>query len=124
MPLPVLVGRIQESDHVAQARPLTRIIGGKVEAAFINRNIDLHFSFLENQLATIPNGGEFMCGTELSCVDILLVYPLEAAKGRAGITKERYPHIVAYVDRLTQRPAYKKAIQKIIDETGSYSNDL
>lgn len=53
-----------------------------------------------------------------------MVYPLEAAMGRAGLDKDRYPKTCGYVGRLQQRDAYKKAVQRIIDETGEYSMSL
>lgn len=101
-------------------KPVTRAIGSRVEQAFLNRNLEANFTFIESQLATSPNNGEFLCGDHLTGADVLMVFPLEAAQGRAGVTKEKYPKICAYVERLTQRPAYKKAVQRIVDDFGKY----
>lgn len=105
-------------------KPVTRAIGGKVESAFLQPNFDNHFKFVESQISSSPDSGQFLCGPELSGADVLMVFPLEAAIGRAGLTKEKYPKTVAYVERLQQRDAYKKAVQKIIDETGEYNMTL
>jgi glutathione S-transferase len=51
-------------------------------------------------------------------------FPLEAAKGRATLTEEKYPRICAYVDRLTEREGYKRAVQKIVEIEGSYDPSL
>ncbi len=53
-----------------------------------------------------------------------MVFPLEAGQGRGGVNKETYPKICEYVARLQGREAYKKAVQRIIDETGEYSTSL
>jgi len=105
-------------------KPLTRAIGGRVESTFLNPQLERHFAFVESQLATSPENGEFICGPHLTGADILMVFPLEAANGRTGLTKEKHPKTIAYVERLQARPAYKKAVQKIIDETGEYSQSL
>ena len=48
----------------------------------------------------------------------MLAFPLEACKARAGDLMESYPSIVAYLKRLQDRPAFKRAIDKIMDVTG------
>ena len=50
-----------------------------------------------------------------------MVFPLDAAAdGDTGLTKEKYPKIMAYLTRLKERPAFQRAVQKIKDETGEY----
>ncbi|KAF1986424.1 glutathione S-transferase [Aulographum hederae CBS 113979] len=97
-------------------KPLPRMVATRVEQQFLNRNFKTHFDFLEDQLAT--SGGDFFCGTDLSGADILLIFPLEAARGRTGLDSEKYPKLCAYVDRIHERDAYKRAVKKIEDETG------
>lgn len=50
----------------------------------------------------------------------MMSYPLEAAiAGRIhGLTKEKFPFIYAYVERIQGREAYKKANEVIKDKTG------
>ncbi|WCE32654.1 hypothetical protein [Vibrio sp. SCSIO 43137] len=38
-------------------------------------------------------------------------YCLEVAEVRTGIG-EKYPHVQAFIERMRQRPAYKRAIEK------------
>jgi hypothetical protein len=45
-------------------------------------------------------------------------YPLLAAKEKGIISSATYPRLVAYLDRLWQRAAYKKAIARAERETG------
>jgi glutathione S-transferase len=51
-------------------------------------------------------------------------FPLQVAHGRAGLTKEKYPKLSAYLDRLQEREAYKRAVQKIEEIDGSYTANL
>ncbi len=54
-------------------------------------------------------GSDFFVGERLTAVDFMMIFPLEAmvAQQRHSLPK----HIVAYVDRMQQRPAYIKALQ-------------
>ena len=104
-------------------RPITRSIYGRVNDGFLSKNFINHFDFLESQLAS--SSGDFICGPKLTGADILLVFALEGARqGETGMTREKYPKLNAYLDRLLERPAYKRAVQKIKDETGGYSANL
>jgi glutathione S-transferase len=38
-------------------------------------------------------------------------FPLEAASARGG-AKERFPNIVAFVERIHARPAYQRALER------------
>lgn len=43
------------------------------------------------------DGGKYLCGKEISAADIIMSYPLEAAReGGAGITKAQYPRLWSY----------------------------
>jgi len=91
---------------------------------FLEPNFKTHFGFLESQITTSPHGGQYLCGTELTGADIMMSFPLGAAKGRAGFNKEKHPKLWAYVERVESREAYKKAVQKIFDVEGSYDPTL
>lgn len=97
-------------------KPITRTIGSRIEEAFLNPNYKTHFDFLEGQLAS--SGGDFFCGKTLSCADVMLIFPLEAALGRAGLSREKHPTVAAWVDRIHEREAYKAAVKKVEEATG------
>lgn len=105
-------------------RPITNGIASKIESNFLTPNFKTHFTFLEGQLASSPNGGQYLCGEKLTGADILMSFPLEASKGRVGLTPEQYPKLCAYVDRIHEREAYKKAVNKIVEIEGSYDPNL
>lgn len=91
---------------------------------FLEPNMATHFGFLESQIESSPDEGQYLCGKELTGADILMSFPLEAAKGRAGLKQAKYPKLWAYVERLQEREAYKRAVQKVIEVEGSYSPNL
>ena len=91
---------------------------------FLEPNFKTHFEFLENQIANSPNGGQYLCGSELTGADIMMSFPLGAAKGRAGFSKEKHPKLWAYVERLESMEGYKKAVKKIVDVNGYYDPNL
>lgn len=91
---------------------------------FLKPNLENNFNFLESQVKSAPDGGGYLCGSKLTGADILLSYPLSAAKGRAGLSQEKYPALFEYVTRLEAMEGNKRAIQKIIDIEGSYDPSL
>jgi glutathione S-transferase len=99
-------------------KPITRGIAGKIDASFVRPNYDTHFGFLEQQLATSPNGGDYFCGKELTAADVLISFQLGAAGFLGGIKKEDYPKIFAFLDKVRAREAYQKAIKRVEEETG------
>jgi len=105
-------------------KPITGMIAGKLDSMFLQPNFKTNFSFLESQIASSPDGGEYLCGKEITGADILMSFPLEAARGRAGLDADKYPKLCAYIDRLQTRDAYKRAVQKIIDIEGEYNSLL
>ncbi|KAI4112297.1 MAG: hypothetical protein LQ338_008328 [Usnochroma carphineum] len=105
-------------------RPIANIIAGSVESLFVGPNLESNFGFLESQVKSAPDGGGYLCGSKLTGADILMSFPLGAAKGRVGFTKEKHPALWAYVDRLEEMEGFKRAVQKIIDVEGSYDPAL
>jgi glutathione S-transferase len=99
-------------------RPISKAIASQVEAVFLHPNLKTHYQFLESQLETSPDNGQFICGSKLTGADIMLVFPLESARSGAGMTPAKYPKLDAYVTRLQERDAYKRAIAKVEEATG------
>lgn len=99
-------------------KPITRSIAGRVEDAYLNRNLTTHFDFLESQLASSPGGGKYLCGTQLTAADILMSFPLMAAKKREKFDTEKYPKMTAYVGVLEAEEVYQRSIMKAEEATG------
>lgn len=103
-------------------RPITNRVAGNIQSSFLEPNFATHFTFLEGQLKT--SGGSYLCGPNLTGADIMLSFPLIAGGSRAGLTKEKYPTLHAYVERLENEPGYKKAADKIIEIDGKFEATL
>jgi glutathione S-transferase len=89
--------------------------------SFVEPNLITHFSFLESQLKT--SGGQYLCGKNLTGADILLSFPLIAAKG-TGFSKEKYPTLWAFTERLEKEKGYEKAVEKIVQIEGKFEASL
>lgn len=61
-------------------------------------------ALLDRQLA----GREFLLGDEFSAADIMMGFTVGGAQ-LVGLLDERYPNLQAYMARLSERPAFKKA---------------
>jgi glutathione S-transferase len=99
-------------------KPITRGIAARVDASYLTENIKTQFGFLEQQLASSPQNGEFFAGPTFTGADAMMYFPLELSATRVGATKEKYPKIHAYIERIQARPAYQQAIKRIEQVTG------
>ncbi|KAJ7496799.1 glutathione S-transferase-like protein [Mycena latifolia] len=104
-------------------RPITSRIAAQLHAAFVVPGFATHFSFLEEQLASAPEGGPYLCGAQLTGADILMSYPLIVAQlpmADSALNKEKYPRLWAYTELLKQSKGYGKAVQRIVELEGEY----
>ncbi len=97
-------------------RPITRAIAAQVEKQFLNQELKKQFDFLESQLTT--SGGDFLCGSSFTGADIMMIYPLQGTLETKLMDRNKYPKATAYVDRLQDRKAWKKAISIVEEKTG------
>jgi glutathione S-transferase len=87
---------------------LSRVpVFGKAAQKRIQPMIDNHLSFVERELA----GRDWFVGEELTAADIMMSFPLEAARQRAGLGPDR-PNTIAWLDRIHARPAYSQALER------------
>ncbi|KAI9734889.1 MAG: hypothetical protein M1834_001969 [Cirrosporium novae-zelandiae] len=116
----MIAGNIRKAPVPFFIKPITNRIAGGIESSFVDPNIATQLSFIEQQLSTSPNGGSYLCGEKLTGADILVSFPLEACIMRSIATPDKYPKLCAYVQKLQESEAYKKAVQKIIEVEGEY----
>lgn len=69
--------------------------------------MDTHLDWLESELATRP----YFAGRDFSAADIMMSFPLEAARARAGLDTTR-PHLTDWLARMHARPAYQAALKE------------
>ena len=80
---------------------LGRPARGPLQAMF-----DEHLRYLEAELGARP----WFAGDEFSAADVMMSFPLEAARSRAGLD-DRYPAILEWLERIHARPAYVRALE-------------
>jgi glutathione S-transferase len=89
------------------AKPIAKGISAKVKTAFINPNIKRNMEFLEAELAR----REWFAGESFTAADIQMSFVLEAAASRGGLGS-KYPKLTAFVNRIHERPAYQRALER------------
>lgn len=80
---------------------------GKAAQKRIRPMIDVHLDYLEREVA----GSDWFVGDDLTAADIMLSFPLEAARSRAGLGPTR-PNLIAWLARIHARPAYQRALER------------
>ncbi|MEO7688075.1 MAG: glutathione S-transferase [Sphingomonas sp.] len=87
---------------------LTRVpLLGKTAAKRIQPMIDVHLDYVESELSQ----RSWFAGDEMTAADIMMSFPLEAARSRAGLGPSR-PHTIAWLDTIHARPAYQAALAR------------
>ena len=87
---------------------LTRVpIFGKAAQKRIQPMIDVHLDYIESELSQRP----WFAGDQLTAADVMMSFPLEAARSRAGLDASR-PATIAWLDKIHARPAYQAALAK------------
>lgn len=69
--------------------------------------IDVHLDFVESELASRP----WFAGEAFSAADVMMSFPLEAARGRAGLDRSR-PATIEWLAKIHARPAYQAALAR------------
>jgi glutathione S-transferase len=73
----------------------------------IQAMIDQHLDFLEAELAE----RDWFAGDAFTAADVMMSFPLEAARDRAWLDDSR-PNLIAWLNRIHARPAYQAALAK------------
>jgi glutathione S-transferase len=103
----LIFDRIEKGPMPFFVRPVARAIAGKAKSSFIEPNIARHLDFMETELGK----GEWFAGREFSAADIQMSFPLEAAVARGGLDASR-PKLIAFLERIHARPAFKRAVER------------
>ena len=80
---------------------------GKVALKRIQPMIDRHLDYVEAELAQRL----WFAGDALTAADVMMSFPLEAARARGGLDESR-PHTIAWLAKVHARPAYQAALAK------------
>lgn len=104
--LKLVFDRIRTAPAPFFVRPILRGVADKVGQRLIQPQIDSQLDWIESQLAAAP----WFAGERFSAADIMMSFPLEAAQARVGL-KDR-PAIVAFLERIHARPAWRRALER------------
>ena len=103
----LIFNRLEQAPMPFFAKPIARAISRNVKSSFIEPNLKRHLDYLEVELGK----SAWFAGSEFSAADIQMSFPLEAASVRGGLDQSR-PKLMAFLERIHARPAYRKAIER------------
>jgi glutathione S-transferase len=83
----------------ADETPRTRIARERCERTW---------QMVESRLGEVP----YFAGREFTAADIIMMFPLTTMRVFAPRDISGYPHVLAYLQRIGARPAYRQAMQK------------
>jgi glutathione S-transferase len=69
--------------------------------------VDVHLEYVESELSSRP----WFAGSEFTAADVIMSFPLEAARDRAGLDESR-PATLAWLAAIHARPAYQAALER------------
>ena len=88
-------------------RPLTKVILGQVNGAYLHPQLQRHLDYMDDELRR----SMWFAGEEFTAADIQMSFPVETARRRAGLDRTR-PRLWAFIERILQRPAYRAALER------------
>ena len=88
-------------------RPLVKGVADRAQGGFVNPQLKLHMDFWEESLAATG----WFAGAGFSAADVMMSFPLEAARSRARLEPGR-PRCVDWLARNHARPAYQRALER------------
>ena len=80
---------------------------GRPARAPLQRMFDVHLDWLEAELGTRP----WFAGEDFTAADVMMSFPLEAARARAGLDARR-PNLTDWLERIHARPAYGQGLAR------------
>lgn len=86
---------------------IARRIAATVQNSFIAPNLKRHLDYMEAELGAHA----WFAGEQFTAADVQMSFPLEAAVSRAGLNSSR-PKLMAWLDRIHARDAYKRALER------------
>ncbi len=105
--LKLIFDQIEKSPMLFFVRPIAKSITNRVKSLFIDPQLALHLDYMEAEISK----STWFAGNEFTAADIQISFPLEAALARGGLNSSR-PKLMAFLNRIHSRPAYKKALER------------
>ena len=105
--LKLVFDRVETAPMPFFVKPIARAIAGRARSSFIAPQIELHLHYMEGELGK----SAWFAGNDFSAADVQMSFPLEAAASRGGLDARR-PKLMAFLERIHARPAYKRALER------------
>ncbi|KAF2642163.1 glutathione transferase [Massarina eburnea CBS 473.64] len=115
--LALFVGGIRSAPVPFFIKPITRKIADNIDASYLNAEIKLNLTFLEERLGKAP-AGTFIVGDTVTGADIMLLIVLEGAIQKKSLTESAYPKLYKYVRHIQSLDTYKKAGDRVTEASG------
>ena len=104
--LKLLFDRIKSKSPLL-VRPIARAIADKALGAYVLPNIQRNLDFMESELGKHA----WFAGEQFSAADIQMSFPVEAYRARGGLDEKR-PRLMAFLEKIHARPAYRRAVER------------
>jgi glutathione S-transferase len=75
---------------------------------YVERQLALHSAYLESELSE----ASWFAGGEFTAADVMLSFPIELLRARAGVNEASAPKLIDFLQRIHARPAYVRALEK------------
>lgn len=105
--LKLVFNKVESSPMPFFVKPFAKGIARQVKSKFVEPQIIQHLDYLNDELAATG----WFAGAEFSAADVQMSFPLEAAAARGGLD-EKWPNLMAFLQRIHLRPAYHRAIER------------
>jgi glutathione S-transferase len=90
---------------------ISKMVGGSAQQSVLTAlrsRGDRAFALIEGRLGQAP----YFAGSEFTAADIIMFFPLTTMRVFAPRDLAPYPNIRAYVQKISERPAYRRAMEK------------
>ena len=105
--LKLVFDKIESTKMPFFAKPIAKAIAGKAKSSFVMPNISAQLDYMEAELGK----SEWCAGDAFSGADIQMSFPIEAAGARGGLDA-KHPKLMAWLQRIHDRPAYQRALER------------
>ncbi|HEY8052176.1 MAG: glutathione S-transferase [Steroidobacterales bacterium] len=104
--LKLIFSRLPKGPMPFVVRPVVKAVAKRAQDTYIDPQIKAHTDYWESELGK----SQWFAGEEFTAADIQMSFPLEGAAarggGKAGLKTQ------AFLDRIHQRPAYRRALER------------
>ncbi|MBB5517908.1 glutathione S-transferase [Amphiplicatus metriothermophilus] len=103
----LLLNRMESAPMPFFARPVARRLANGVRAGYLDQTTQALFDHLDTELSR----DEWLAGPDFTAADIMMSFPIEAARGRVAAAQGRET-LDRFVEKIHARPAYRRALEK------------